>query len=71
MDYSKLAGYFEKLHENPPPAFNPDYNPNAKSAWGVVIKSMEDDGFYSNHTREECASEFKRRYEAAMADQRN
>ena len=43
--------------------FNPDYNPNWKQIREQTTASMEEDGYYDTHTREECAAEWKRRYE--------
>ena len=62
-----LEQHFEWLHKNPPAHFNPDFNPKAKDVWGKVTQSMEDDNFYASHTREECAAEWKKRYEERMA----
>jgi len=57
----KLEEHFEHLHNNPPPPMNPDYDPKAKDRALQVAQSMEEDGFYDNHTRHECADEFRRR----------
>ena len=59
-NYTIGFGYW---HKNPPAPFNPLYDPGAKARYAAVTKSMEADGFYDNHTREECAAEWRRRYE--------
>jgi hypothetical protein len=44
------------------------FDPNANVRYAKVTASMEADGFYDGHTREECAAEWRRRYdELAMA----
>ena len=60
--YKKLEQTFEHLHNNPPSAFNPDYDPMAKKWSKLATQSMEKDGFYSNHSRSECAIEWRKRY---------
>ena len=62
-----LEQCFEWLHKNPPAIFNSECNPKTKDVWAKVTQSMEDDNFYASHTREECATEWKRRYEDRMA----
>ena len=49
--------------DNPPPPFNQDFNPKAKQRYMDVTTSMEADGFYKNHTREECRIEWRHRYD--------
>ena len=50
------------LEPAPAPApFNPAYDPNAASRLQRVADSMESDGFYDNHSRDECAAEVSRR----------
>jgi hypothetical protein len=63
MKNRKYVNIFEYWHNNPPPPFNPDFDPKAKDRGRAVATSMEADGFYENHTREECAAEYRRRYE--------
>lgn len=58
-----LEQHFEWLHNNPPIPFNPDFDPKAKDRSSRVTASMEADKFYDNHTREECAIEWRRRYD--------
>ena len=58
------VGFFEEQWRNPPPPFNPNFDPGAKARYERVTRSMEADGFYSSHTREECKEEWRRRYEA-------
>jgi hypothetical protein len=53
-------------HNNPPAPFNPEAKSYASEVWSKVAPSMEADGFYDAHTREECSVEFKRRYALAM-----
>ncbi len=67
MNYAHLAAHFERLHNNPPPAFNPAFDPKAKARSNKVTQSMEADGFYLNHTREQCAVERARRYDELKA----
>lgn len=45
----------------PPPPFNPDYDPDYMRRLLAVADSMERDGYYDNHTLEECALEVSRR----------
>lgn len=65
-----LAAHFEYLHNNPPPPFNPHYDPKAEDWHDRVATSMEKDDFYTNHTREECKAEFGRRYDIIKAEAR-
>lgn len=58
------CGYFEEHWRNPPAPFNPLFDPKAKTRYERVTKSMEEDGYYASHTREECKNEWARRYEA-------
>jgi len=62
-----IAQHFAFHHANPPAPFNPDYNPNAKNWGNIASQSMMDDGFYANHSREECATEWRKRYDALKA----
>lgn len=63
MNYKNLDKHFEALHNNPPKPFNPDYDPMAKTWSSMVVQSMEKDGFYDNHTREECSIEYRKRFD--------
>lgn len=67
-NYNGWTGPMDFHHKNPPAPFNPEHRPHAKNIWGTIAPSMEADGFYDNHTREECSIEFKRRYKLAMAE---
>ena len=57
------VGPFTFWHNNQPKPFNPDYDPKAKARYAKVTESMEKDGFYDNHTRQECAAEWRKRYD--------
>lgn len=57
-----LYEVFKEQWENPPPPFNPDFDPLAKQRYADVTKSMVEEGFYSTHTREECKEEWGKRY---------
>ena len=57
-----IVKYFEFLHNNPPPPFNPQYAPKAKARYRQVTSSMEKDNFYESHTREQCKEEWAKRY---------
>lgn len=57
-------GYFAYHHDNPPPPFNQDADPRAEARYAAVSRSMEADGYYASHTREECREEWGRRYDA-------
>lgn len=56
-------GYFAYHHDNPPPPFNPDFDPGAAERYRKVTESMESDGYYAAHSREECREEWLRRYD--------
>jgi hypothetical protein len=56
-------GPFHLHHNNPPPPFNPNFDPNAAKRYSKVSASMEEDNFYASHTRDECREEWRRRYE--------
>lgn len=62
-DYSGYLGPFDYWHRNKPAPFNPAFDPKADARRAKVTASMEADGFYSAHTREECAAEWRRRYD--------
>lgn len=49
------------MHQEPPEPFNPDYDPYAATLMRAVAASMEADGFYDNHSLDECAAEVSRR----------
>lgn len=59
----KYFSWNEFEHFNPPPAFNPNYDPRAAARYSRVTASMQRDDFYSNHTRDECKLEWRARYE--------
>lgn len=61
--YNCYLGGLDYQWKNPPSGFNPDHDPKAKERYAQVSASMESDGFYSNHTREECRLEWRRRYD--------
>ncbi len=61
--YTGWLGPMDHEWKYPPPAWNPDYDPKAKARYARVSASMEKDGFYDNHSREECATEWRRRYD--------
>lgn len=56
-------GAFAYWHDNPPAPFNPEYDPKAGERYRRVTASMEADGYYGTHTREECKAEWGRRYD--------
>lgn len=58
-----LEDHFMFLHQNPPAPFNPDFDPKATERGHKAAQSMETDGYYQNHSRQECASEYRRRYD--------
>jgi hypothetical protein len=62
-----LEKYFERLHNNPLPPLNPEFNPNSVDWFREVAHSMEMDGFYDGKGQEECSIEFRRRYEILKA----
>jgi len=68
--YTGYLGAFDFEHKNPPPPFNPDADPLAKMRSAEVTASMEADGFYSAHSREECKEEWGRRYDCLTARDR-
>jgi hypothetical protein len=57
------CGLFTEQWRSPPPPFNPEFDPRARGRFERVTASMEADGFYSGHTREECREEWRKRYE--------
>lgn len=62
-DYEGI-GFFQNQWRNPPHPFNPAFDPGASARYSRVTSSMEADGYYVGHTREECRVEWRRRYEA-------
>lgn len=47
-----------------PLPFNPAYRKAARQWAAQATDSMERDGYYDTHTREQCAVEWRRRYDA-------
>lgn len=37
MKKNNMSHYFEYWHNNPPPPFNPDYDPNHEKWWGGYV----------------------------------
>ena len=63
--YEKALQY---QHDNPPPPFNPHFDPKAKERAHKVTQSLENDNYYSLHPRSECAKEWRRRYDKLKED---
>lgn len=63
MTYTGYTGGLDYHWKNPPAPFNPLYDPKAKDRYAAVTASLEADGFYKTHTREECKEEWRKRYE--------
>lgn len=63
MNYTGHLGPFDHEHRNPPPPFNPRFDPKAENRYRLVTQSMMEDDFYEHHTREECKAEWARRYD--------
>jgi len=61
------VGGFQYEWQNPPPPFNPQFDPGAKARYERVSQSMQADGYYDGHTRAECAADWRRRYDADKA----
>ena len=61
---SCYLGGFDFEHKNPPPPFNPEYDPEASHRFQLVTASMKTDGYYEGHTRAECQVEWRKRYDA-------
>lgn len=61
--YTGHLGGMDYHWKNPPPPFNPVFDPKARDRYDRVTQSMVDDDFYANHTRQECKDEWARRYE--------
>ncbi|WP_230280511.1 hypothetical protein [Croceicoccus sp. Ery15] len=68
--YGPEVGFFQNAWNNPPAPFNPLFDPGATARRAKVTSSMEADGFYKSHTREECKAEWHRRYNAALSDEK-
>lgn len=68
MKLNAVMKCFEKLHQNPPPPpFNSEFNAQSVVWFRDVAHSMEMDGFYDGNSREECAAEWRRRYDFVKA----
>lgn len=65
--YTGWLGPMDYYHCNQPAPFNPDFDHKAKGRYVTVTNSMEADGYYSDHTLEECGIEWARRYAAYKA----
>lgn len=61
--YNCHLGPMDHQWKNPPPPFNPEFDPQAKDRYAAVTISMEQDDYYATHTPEECHLEWRRRYE--------
>lgn len=57
------VGPFTNEWNNPPAPFNPQFDPKAAARSSAAAESMSADGYYDTHTREECAAEWRRRYD--------
>ena len=66
-EYNCYLGGFDYEWRNPPPPFNPLFDPMAAARYQAVSDSMESDGFYANHTRGQCAKEWRARYDNLKA----
>ena len=64
-----IEEHFKNLHDNPPAPFNIGYKPLAAKYSDEVAREMESEGFYDTHTRVECATEFRIRYNAKFEAQ--
>lgn len=64
-----LEAYFHHAHGNPPAPFNPEFDPLAAPRSTRAARTMQEDGFYDTHTREECALEHRRRVEQYKREQ--
>ena len=62
-EYTGFLGSMGVHWKNPPPPFNPMYDPKANARRAKVTESMERDGVYQSNTRDECAKEWARRYD--------
>ena len=68
MTKNHPLGIFGYHHDNPPKPFNPLYDVRSLEWMSLTTLSMEKDGYYDNHTRDECQLEYRRRYEAFKAE---
>jgi hypothetical protein len=64
----EAVGMFEEQWRNPPPPFNPLFDPKAGARYAAVTASMEADDFYTGRTREECRIEWAARYGRLKAE---
>lgn len=58
-------GQLDCYHRMQPAPFNPAYRKEARQWAAQATASMERDGYYDTHTREQCAAEWRRRYAAS------
>ena len=68
---SPFVGPFTFWWNNRPPPFNPTFDPKAKERAAYTTESMVRDDFHASHTREECAAEWRRRYDKQKHMQNN
>lgn len=66
-NYTGYTGGLDYEHKNPPAPFNPKFDPKAEGRYAAVTASMQADGRYESHSREENSVEWKRRYDALKA----
>lgn len=59
-------GAFAYQHDNPPPPFNPTFDPAARARYERVTSSLVAEDFYASRSREECKAEWARRYEELL-----
>jgi len=59
------CGLFTEQWRHPPAGLdsNPAFDPKAANRFAKVTASLEADNYYATHTREECRTEWARRYE--------
>jgi hypothetical protein len=62
IDWAQRHYLPKALSAKPSPA-KPVFDPKANARYAKVTASMEADGFYDGHTREQCAAEWRRRYD--------
>lgn len=67
-DHTGWLGPFDYWHRNKPEPFNPAFDPKAGARYKAVTASMEADDYYASHSREECAAEWRRRYDSLKAE---
>jgi hypothetical protein len=63
-------GYFAFHHDNPPAPFNPEADPKSEERYRKVTQSMQTDGYYATHSREECKREWARRYDELIREEK-